>query len=396
MDESKYIYPKEELDNVIEKMKRGLSPMIPDAMMLEVKMRIKELEREIYDDVDDDEIDIENELKHDELLKQKIEDERRKASIKDVCLIKFSEKQKQQILEDASSSFVRVNPNSKYNKMDDELYETKEKKEIFEKLLKVRSVYYNTADYQNAIAIIAEAILYSLGHDYPWLSKEEALQSFKDGEIKFTYCKIPELILGYTTPIKDPKTLKGIITGDITVLDESEKPKPKKHKKNAEVKGVYIPYNVIDSDELQYYINYHNHGYDTPISGLIKSGYSRLAMPNNNILGIDLSNNSNSNYNGFDWMHEGAGKEYFEKMHNIKSTPRDLAVEINKDHNMTLDTELSTKMTEFMNQLTIAYNGGYSSTRNDNITSNTLQVNQKALQVEHAILNAIKNNNPNL
>ena len=52
MEEKKYeyIYTVEESDKIIEQMDQGIIPMMNDQMQLEVKMRYKELQSELFDE----------------------------------------------------------------------------------------------------------------------------------------------------------------------------------------------------------------------------------------------------------------------------------------------------------------------------------------------------------
>ena len=189
MEEKKYeyIYPVEELDKIIEQMDQGIIPMMNDQMQLEVKMRYKELQSELFDDEDEDDIDAETRKKHREMVNKRIEENKRKASRDDVYIMKISDEMKAKIREEMSESIVRPNPNDAYNKRDEDLYNDNERRVIYQRLAGLRNCYYNQQDYVNAINILKDAIEYSLSHDYPWLTKEEAIQEFNAGRIKFKY-----------------------------------------------------------------------------------------------------------------------------------------------------------------------------------------------------------------
>ena len=108
---NKYVYPVEELDKIIDQMSKGITPMMSDQMQLEVKLRYKELQNELFDG-DDEDIDTEDIKRHNEMMKQHLEEQRRKATKNDVVIIKLSEEQQKQIREDMEVSIVRPKPNS--------------------------------------------------------------------------------------------------------------------------------------------------------------------------------------------------------------------------------------------------------------------------------------------
>ena len=100
MEEKKYeyIYPVEELDKIIEQMDQGIIPMMNDQMQLEVKMRYKELQSELFDDEDEDDIDAETRKKHREMVNKRIEENKRKASRDDVYIMKISDEMKEKFV----------------------------------------------------------------------------------------------------------------------------------------------------------------------------------------------------------------------------------------------------------------------------------------------------------
>ena len=102
---NKYVYPVEELDKIIDQMSKGITPMMSDQMQLEVKLRYKELQNELFDG-DDEDIDTEDIKRHNEMMKQHLEEQRRKATKNDVVIIKLSEEQQKQIREDMEVSIV--------------------------------------------------------------------------------------------------------------------------------------------------------------------------------------------------------------------------------------------------------------------------------------------------
>ena len=389
---NKYVYPVEELDKIIDQMSKGITPMMSDQMQLEVKLRYKELQNELFDG-DDEDIDTEDIKRHNEMMKQHLEEQRRKATKNDVVIIKLSEEQQKQIREDMEVSIVRPNPNSMYNLSDDELYSSEERKVIQQKLSRIKNCYYNQIDYVNAIKILKEAIEYSLANDYPWLSKEEAIKQFNEGKIKFTYCNIPKLYINYQTQITDKDVLKGIVTGEIELVDRDEKPQKKKVNKDSE--EVAYDYNVIGSTDYENMLKMHVKGYDTPISTIIKAKstiYNRYSLPTNNRFSLN-SNNKNDEPMLFDWTQEDAGRKYFNLKHGKQYTVNDMIRDVNLDNDKALNNVLNINASEFMRSLKTVNNQqtGYSPV----IISTSLQPNPEAVQIEQNILNAIRMNNPN-
>lgn len=389
---NKYVYPVEELDKIIDQMSKGITPMMSDQLQLEVKLRYKELQNELFDG-DDEDIDTEDIKRHNEMMKQHLEEQRRKATKNDVVIIKLSEEQQKQIREDMEVSIVRPNPNSMYNLSDDELYSSEERKVIQQKLSRIKNCYYNQIDYVNAIKILKEAIEYSLANDYPWLSKEEAIKQFNEGKIKFTYCNIPKLYINYQTQITDKDVLKGIVTGEIELVDRDEKPQKKKVNKDSE--EVAYDYNIIGTTDYENMLKMHVKGYDTPISTIIKAKstiYNRYSLPTNNRFSLN-SNNKNDEPMLFDWTQEDAGRKYFNLKHGKQYTVNDMIRDVNQDNDKALNNVLNINASEFMRSLKTVNNQqtGYS----PNIISTSLQPNPEAVQIEQNILNAIRMNNPN-
>ena len=57
-EEQKYVTPIEELDKIIEQIDMGIEPMMTDQMSLEVKLRYKELQNELFDEDDSNDVDV--------------------------------------------------------------------------------------------------------------------------------------------------------------------------------------------------------------------------------------------------------------------------------------------------------------------------------------------------
>lgn len=386
--EIQYTYPVEELDKIIEQMNSGITPMMSKQMELEVQLRYKQ----INDEIDDD--DVTSITEHNARVKQAIEKKRREASRHDVAVINLTDKQRAELEEQMSVSIVRNNPNSPYNLPDDVLYESAERKIVQQKLSRIRNCYYNQTDYVNAIRIISDAIRYSLQHDYPWMTYEEAVKEFNEGKIKFKYCRIPKLYINHSTMITDPDILKGIITGEVTLKDRSEAPKT--HDKTHSYTPVSFDYDITGKEQFDIYARMHAAGYDTPISPILKTKstiYNRFALPSTNRFASSVNQSGEPVL--FDWTREGAGEEYFNMIHGKKVTVGEIIRSVNADNDGMLSNVVSTNATEFLNSMKMingqSNNGGYS---RPDMLSTSLTVNPNAAKVEQDILAAIRANNP--
>lgn len=396
MDENnnyEYAYPVEELDKIIEQIDKGITPMMSDQLALEVKIRYKQLQAEAFGD--DADIDAEDLKEHRELMRKHIEKKKREATKDDVMIIKLSDEQKSQLRSDMEVSIVRSNPNSSYNLPDDVLYSSEERRVIQEKLSRLKNCYYNQIDYTNAIKILREAIEYSLTHDYPWLTREEAVQQFNEGKIKFTYCNLPKLFINYATQITDPEILKGIVSGEITLKDRNEKPDNKNKNKN--YNPVSFDYEVTGKTDFDRMTELHRMGYDTPISPILKTKstiYNRYSLPTTNRFSVSTVNNGNGEPILFDWSREGAGEEYFNMLHGKKTQVTDIIRYVNSENDNLLNNIVNTNAAEFLRSMKTSTqsNNGYS--RPDNLISTSLQVNEEAARIEQGILDAIRRNNP--
>lgn len=392
-----YLYPVEELDKIIEQINTGIMPMMNDQLQKEVNLRFKEISGQLFDD--DDEID-EDVIEQKKAVQRAIEKKKREASKKDVLIIKLNDTQKNQLHEDMSSSYVRKDPNLVYNLKDEDLYSSEEKKIIDMKLARLKNCYYNQTDYVNAIKIIQDAIKYSLKNDYPWMSEEEALRAFNNGDIKFTWGNLPKLYVNYSTQITDKEILKGVVTGQVTLKDRNSEEVVSKKKDKVKSNPVEMPYTITTNAMYEDMAKLHAKGYDTPMSLAFKSKstiYNRFSLPYNSFMGINSDNNDKPVVD-FDWEHEGAGEEYFNLVHGIKPSVNDIIRYVNDQNGKSLNNVLLQNAYKFMKSL--KYQDGHSGglygdngyARNDNGSSYV--VNPHAVEVENNILKAIRMNNP--
>ena len=386
-----YTYDKDELRQYLEKISKGIRVLMTPELEADLKMYAMELESEVMDNTDDIE---EFKRNHSDLMKKKLEQKKREATKNDILLIELSDDIKNQLREDMCVSIVRDNPNLTYHKKNEDLFSSKERREVFQKLTKLQKCYYNQADYVNAIKIIFEAIEYSLRHDYPWMSYEEALKEFNAGHIKFEYCQFPKLYLNWTTVVDDPETLKGIINGTVTIIQKDDD--STKKKKRAEPVPVRVEVDMTSADEWNYWYNLHQKGYNTPITPVIKASqgtFSRFALPQTNMF-YQQREQEKRMPQEFDWMQEDAGEKYFNMIHGKTYSTNDLLDDLQTANNGNLTAKLQNNMDAFLNGL--KYVNQPQQQQQQLYQSNLVKTpDQQVLAMEQSILQAMKNANPN-
>lgn len=404
-----YSFPTDELDRILEQMQSGIQMMLSDEMQIELDMRYREKFEEItgeeYRD-DDSESNI-NRLKHQKMMREKIAKDRMKASTKDVIVINVSDEKKKEIREQMMTSIVRPNPNDPYNTTDDDLFRDTANKEIMEKLKGIKNCYYNQRDYINALKIIHEAIEFSLGKtghgDYPWLSYPEAVKEYNAGKIKFSWCEIPKLIVNRVSPITDPEILKGVLTGDVVILNRTEDDdeiKKLNKKKMSNYKPINVDYDVTGETEYNQMQAAHKAGYDTPWSTGIKyknTSYDPTALPFSSIFSSNKIKQNNVP-DLFDWEKDGAGNEYYNLMCGKKPSANDIAAVLNKDNDNQINPIVTRNMNEFLYSMkhTNDNSGGYNYDMPNFIQAaeNPNNFNADAAAIEKQLLASITMNNP--
>ncbi len=405
-----YSFPTDELDRILEQMQSGIQMMLSDEMQIELDMRYREKFEEItgeeYRDDDDSESNI-NRLKHQKMMREKIAKDRMKASTKDVVVINISDEKKKEIREQMMTSIVRPNPNDPYNTTDDDLFRDTANKEIMEKLKGIKNCYYNQRDYINALKIIHEAIEFSLGKtghgDYPWLSYPEAVKEYNAGKIRFSWCEIPKLIVNRVSPITDPEILKGVLTGDVVILNRTEDDdeiKKLNKKKMANYKPINVDYDVTGETEYNQMQAAHKAGYDTPWSTGIKyknTSYDPTALPFSSIFSSNKIKQNNVP-DLFDWEKDGAGNEYYNLMCGKKPSANDIAAVLNKDNDNQINPIITRNMNEFLYSMrhTNDNSGGYNYDMPNFIQAaeNPNNFNADAAAIEKQLLASITMNNP--
>ena len=388
-DQIKYNYSVQVLDDLIEKIDKGILPMMTPDLEAEVNLRRKELQHMIYDDGEYDD-EFQDDIAKHKTVMDKIDEERRKARSRNVLELELSDEELAEIRDGCSVMYVRNDPNAAYNISEETLAANAEEAAIKKRLESLGKVYYHQEDYRNAMNTIRDAIDYSLKHHYPWMSYKEALDAFRRGEIKYKFGDIPTLFIGFDKQITDPKILAGIVTGDITLIDQDEA-KPKKKRKRC-TEGVSMPTDIISRAEYEKYVKMHNAGWNTPISLMLKASstmYNRYVMPPGTSWFGSEKQQPNFTIN---WDQPGSAEAYYDLVKGIKRNPvNDVIAAFQAANNNGLNQVLGTSMREFPALLS-----GTPKEPEKFVLSTSLEASQQAVEIEQNILNLIRQNNPNL
>lgn len=396
MEFSGLLLPVEHLQSLLDKMDSGVEVAMSDLEKMEVKKYMKMLTSQIFDDDEDDDSGLtpEEEARRSEMLKRQLEEAKRKAHKDDVALIKLNETQRAELEDDMSCSFVRPNPNTLYNKTDDQLYKSAEEKVLSDKLNRIRNCYYDADEWRAVMDVIMEGIEYELKSDkFAYLgSFESRLAAFNAGKIKLQV-QIPKLYLNRITPESDPEVLRGIYNGDITVVDRSQiEGMHHKSYKNSELVKLDIP--MIGNNEYQYYVNMHRKGFQTPLSGPIKTKstiYNRYVDNKKNKydqpFGIVDKNGIPIAY---DWLELGA-QEYYRMLHGLKPNMDDIVENVQKANGGKINKVLGERLNKLMHT---DPRGILTEKEKPNWLSSSVQVKPDVVKLEQELLNAIQVTNP--
>lgn len=394
-DEIRFIHSLKDIDKWIMDEDQGVSMMLTKIQRQEMDLRRKQLiaERDGTDEYEDDEfLDI---LEEHAKLTEKMEQRNAATHKHDIAFRPLRPNQQKQLEEDMQVSIVRNDADSEYNKTDEELFGDKERRDILQRLSRIRNIYYDPLSYRAAILTIKEAIEYSLKHDYPWIKTiEETVQQFNEGKIKYLG-NIPKLYLGFgTDQVTDPQILAGIVSGEITVVDKDEEDKElkRKRKERREYKPVQMKYDVVRSNEYQHYVRLHNQGYDTPISVILKSKsqlFDRLSMP----FSFSITSQEKKNEpEVFDWLQPNAGEIFYCQQNNIpRNTTSKIISMINSENNNELNQNISSSMHDFIHAWS------HPQTQLQTVEDvKPIQQSEQAMALEQNLLNSLRMNNPNL
>lgn len=401
MDENNEIkgllLPPDHLQDLIDKMDAGVEVALSDLEKLEIKKYMKIMSSQLFDDDDEEDGNLspEEEARRQELLKRKMEEAKHKAHTDDVKLITLTAEQRAQLEDEMDVAFVRPNPNTVYNKTDNQLYKSAEEKALSDKLGRIRNCYYDAEEWRNVMDVIMEGVEYELKSDkFAYLgSIQSRMNAFKAGKIKLQI-QLPKLYLNRISPVGDPEVLKGIYNGDITVVDRSEIENVRhKSYKNSELISLDVP--TIGNQEHQYYVQMHRRGFQTPLSGAIKA--------KSTIYNRYVDSNKNKDYNKpfgivdekgipiqYDWLKLGA-QEYFRMLHKLKPNMDDIVENVQKANGGKINKVLG----ERMNMITKVDARGYSTEKPEpNWISASVQVKPDVVKLEQELLDAIQVTNP--
>lgn len=221
MAKYEYSFPVDDLDEVVNKINMGIIPSIPEEMMIEVRIREKELRSALFDDDDDDDMITEAEIKaYKERMEKKLDENRHKAHREDIKVIKIGPKARARIEKSVSASLVRPDVTD-YVKSDEELYTSEYERKLLEKMARIKSRYQNSTDFRYAMEIIREYVEFKLLEENRNHSKEEIMEAFHAGQIKLNI-RLPKLFSDFVHEITDPKILSDIASGKVTLKSKSE------------------------------------------------------------------------------------------------------------------------------------------------------------------------------
>lgn len=391
-----YHYDLETVDMIAKQILNGDEPSFTTPELdIDVQRRIRYYKRlSGIEDDDDNDTDLILDEDQIELVKIKAEQEKRKARQTDVMIIKLSDEIKDKIRKDMETSIVRPDPNLSYHKSDDELNIDTKRKSVLKKLSRVRKCYYNQKDYQNAINIIKEAILYDLETSYTWIGKKEAIRMFNEGQIKFKGCVIPKLYLNYSTEVTDPELLSGVVTGEVIIKDKNEsKPKPRPKTKS---EPVDYDYSIIPKHYVDTFTEMHRKGFNTPISAMLENTKGIFNRFGSDIGGYLFGNNNaikrltNPELADFDWLQPDAANKYVKLINGKKTTLEEICEKINEQNNGMIQDHVLSNMRKF--EIAINKSNGIDLEK-ENGFSPTI-IDKQVIDLENKIMNSIKAYNP--
>lgn len=392
----KFTYPTSDLDNIIKQMEQGITPFgMNDRLKLEVELRRKQLRYIAADYIDEDEEDDNISLAemHSRMTAE-IEKERRKSTKQVAAFRPLTEKQAQQLRDEMSEAIVRCNPGSDYNKSDEDLYHDKEEREIVRRLAALRNVYHDPISWRAAMQTIMKGIDYSLRHDYP-MGYQWAVAEFNAGRIKYSR-PIPQLFIGFgSKQITDKSILMGILNGEVNVISRDDEKETFKRKKRKRGNPINVDYDIISHAEYQQSVQLHNRGIDTPMGVMLKSKaglFDRLSMPFQ-FQPSPQQQQREEQLLQWDWMRDGAGREYFEKKNDIHiDHVSQLIQAVQEANDGKLTQSLATDTRQFLQSVN---HPEISSTISEGVDQ-PLQPSERAIAVEKSILEQIRKSNQSI
>lgn len=404
-EQYQYSHSVEELDNLIKKIEKGITPLMDEVLRYEVDLRMKELlaEEGYEDDALNDSLK-ERAVK----LQPKIEKSKRAVTKHDIIVIKLSEEAKAKLREEMSTSIVRTDPESIYNKTDEEIYDSAERRDLYKRLKNLKNAYFNPMEYINAMKTISDAIEYSAEHDYPWMSKEEVISQINEKKIVFSFCEVPHFYVNYTQEITDPEILAGIVNGTVQVkqssdeVDADRKAALTQLYKNSE--GVYGQYQQIPYQYQQEMYNIHRAGGTTPISGAFKMMNNPYKFNlSNNPLFDSIFGKKEQKQNiplEFDWLQENAGEIYWRQINGIQYGVVDVLEDVSLENGKLSPgfVDNGRKWVAWVNNVARGGNANstYSELTEMERIANEKSLNEQAAKLEADMLQAMRMTNAHL
>lgn len=391
------LFPIEHLRDLIEKKNNGIEVAMSELEEIECKKYLKMERDAIFEDDDEEDVlSAAEEERRERLLRQRLEEAKHKAHTNDVATIKLNEEQMKELKEDMSVSFVRPNPNTLYNKTDEQLYHSAEEKILSEKLNRIRNCYFDADQWRGIMDLIMEGIEFELRSDkFSYLgSYESRLAAFNSGKLKLQV-PIPKLYLNRISPERDPEVLRGIYNGDITVVDRSSIDRvQRKSYKDSEL--VSMPVSAISNAEHNYYVQWNRRGFQTPLSGAIRAKstiYNRYVPEYNNKsnygkpMGVLDANGIPVQY---DWLTLGP-QEYFRLLHGHKPNMDNIVDNVQKANG----GKINKGLLERMNKLMHTDPRGLSTEKEDPAwLSSSIQVKKETVELEQKLMAMIQATNP--
>lgn len=399
--EYEYMYPKEELDEVIEKMGRGIICSIPDDMRIEVKIREQEIRKQLFDDDDDDDdyLTEEDIRLHKEMMEKKLEESRHKAHKEDIKVFKIGPKARERIKQSVSVSLVRPEV-SEYVKSDEELYSSDQERKLKEKMSRVKVRYQNPIDFKNAMEIIREYVDFKIREENRNKSEAEIYEAFHSGKIKLNI-RLPKLFSDFVHEITDPKILADIAEGNVTLKTKDEVDDDMIEVDYSDSPLVDVLYEPIDGMEyrmLKEEIDNGGRNILTPITKGSK-GVFRYQLPPTNQFSRTYGKKKNEPIeiqDGINYEDDEQVQEYINKIKGFEpDNPNNIVEILNRDNNRNLSADTRTRITS-----TKTVNAFPINTRQDYIPINTITytsdpTNQRTVEYERSLLDSISANNYN-
>jgi hypothetical protein len=390
------LFPIEHLQDLIDKKEKGIEIAMSELEEIECKKYLKMQRDALFDDEDDDDVLSASEEEHRQrLLREQLEAAKRKAHTNDVATIKLNEEQMKELEDDMSVSYVRPNPNTLYNKTDDQLYHSAEEKLLSEKLNRIRNCYFDADQWREIMNIIMEGIEFELKSDkFAYLGGYESrLAAFKSGKLKLQVA-IPKLYLNRVSPERDPEVLRGIYNGDITVVERSAAGGCLHRKSYKDSELVSMPVSTISNAEHQYYVQWNRRGFQTPLSGAISAKstiYNRYVDDKTKTYGKPFGVlDANGVPVQYDWLRLGP-QEYFRLLHGQKPNMDNIIENVQAANGGKINKVLG----ERMNKLMHTDPRGISTEKEDPTwMSSSIQVKQETVKLEQQLLANIQATNP--